>query len=321
MNPHPEVFKPATPVNFEGTRTVYPPCPDIDGLYALSEVLDWAALMNDVHKVMRRTCALLRHEIAAMPTESAARVQECLHQIERMMPLFLRRDLALIPEQQRCKDIFGMFYSAAMVWAGRKDCLESFARFITGSSDKWLALSSALVENHLKGQKDWRHSYSPVKWVKGVTNNIAEKESRTSHYAVDPSNEPDTVSLEEIAELPIEGLLQRRYSYQSVGELEAAAKEDPETAAFLSCKIHNPSWSCEAISRHLGWDERHGKRVDRRCRRLRNRFKELGAGIQCREYGPPPGITEANCTTYFEELYDGSRGRRTGVWQHRDSQL
>lgn len=253
--------------------------------------------MNYVHKVMRHTFALLRHEIATMPTESATRVQECLHQIERMMPLSLRRDLVLIPEQQRCKDSFGMFYSAAMVWAGHKDCLESF------------------------GQKDWRYSHSPVKWVKGVTNNIAEKESRTTRHAVDPSGEPDSVSLEEIAELPIEGLLRQKYSYQSVTDLEAAAKDDPETAAYLTCKIHNPSWTCEVISRHLGWDERRGKRVDRRYRRLRSRLKELGAGIPCREYGPPPGITEANCTTYFEELYDESRGRRTGVWQHRDSQL
>ena len=119
--------------------------------------------------------------------------------------------------------------------------------------------------------------------------------------------------------MPIEGLLQRKYSYQSVTELEAAAREDPETAEYVACKVRNPRWSPEAISRHLNWDEKRGKRVDRRYRRLRNRLKDLGAGMQRREYAPPPGVSDANFTMYFEELFDGSRGRKTGVWQHRDA--
>jgi hypothetical protein len=213
-----------------------------------------------------------------------------------------------------------MLFSEAAVWAEQKTTLENFAQFIIGSPDKWQPLCSVLVENQLAGLNDWRQADSPVKWVKKVANPIAQKESRTRTYAVDPADEPDIVSLEKIAEMPIDGLLQRKYSHQSVAELEAAAKDDPETAEYVACKVRNPRWSPDAISRHLNWDEKRGKRVDRRYRRLRNRLKELGAGMQCREYGPPPGISDANFTMYFEELFDGSRGRKAGVWQHREHQ-
>ena len=82
------------------------------------------------------------------------------------------------------------------MWAGHKTCIESFARFITGSSDKWQPLSSALVDDYrLSGAERLRQARSPVKRVKGVANSIAEKESRIRKYAVDPLNEPEAVSL------------------------------------------------------------------------------------------------------------------------------
>lgn len=314
---HPEVFAPAVPIPDSVGRTVYPPRPDADGKFAVSEVLDWDAFMRQVYVQTGRTCAFVRGELSSMSNEGASRAQEYVRQIELRRPLFLRRELFLIPLQQRSKDICGMLFSEIMVWAGQTDCLRMFAKFIAGSPDKWQPLSQALVENHLEGQKDWRHARAPVHWVKQVTNTIAQKESRVTQHAVDRSTEPEVVSLEEVAESPIEGLLERRYSFHSVVQLEAAAHEDPETAEYLACKIRNPSWPCEAISRHLNWDERRGRRVDRRYRRLRRKFRSLGAGIQCRDYRPPSGISDANFTACFEELFDGTRGRGTGVWQHR----
>ncbi len=176
-----------------------------------------------------------------MQGDSASRVRDCLKQIESMRPLFLCRKLDLIPEQQRCKDLCGMLYSEAAVWAGQENCLRSFARFIVGSADRWQPLSSALVENRLSGQKDWRQAFSPVKWVRSVANSIAEKDRRISRYAVDPSEEPDTVPLETIAKLPIEALLERKYTYHSVAKLEAAAQEDTEVAE---------SWRANFAIRH-----------------------------------------------------------------------
>ena len=318
MDPDLDVFTPAVPTDSKGTRTVYPPRPDANGKFALSEVLHWDVFMVDVYRVMGDVCALLRAEIPSMRGDSANRVRGCLNDIEWMRLLFLRRELDLIPLQQRCKDVCAMLYSEAAVWAGQENCLKSFARFIAGSGDKWQPLASALVENRLRGQKDWRHASSPAKWVKRVTDTIAEKESIVSRYAVDPSREPDTISLEEVAELPTEALLERKYAYQSVAQLEAAAQEDPEVAEYLRLKIHNPAWSRQAIWQHLKWGSLKGERVDKRYRNLRRRIRDLGAGVQCREYRPPAGVSAASCTTYFEELFDGSRGGGTGVWQHRN---
>ena len=318
--PYPEVFASPEAIPDPAGRTVYPPRPDADGKYALSEVLDWDAFMSQVHTHLGRTCTFVRSTLNSMPQESAERARALVWQIEFIRPLFLRRQLHLIPEQQRMKDTCGMLFSEIMVWAGQTDCLKTFAGFIAGSREKWLPFSQALVENNLQGQKDWRQAKTPVHWVKRVTNTIADKETRLTGHAVDCPKELDGISFEEIAESPIEGLLERKYSYHSIAELEAAAKEDPETAEYLSCKIRNPSWSRETITRHLQWDEKRGKRVDRRYRRLRREFRKRGVGIQCREYRPPSGISEANFTAYFEELFDGTRGRGTGVWQHRSPQ-
>ncbi len=318
---HPEVFTAAVPVPDNDGRTVYPPRPDADGLYALSEVLDWDTFMNQTYVQLRRGCSFARSALSSLTlsVESAGKAQDCVRQIESILPWFLRRELFLIPEQQRLKDVCGMLFSEIMVWAGLTDCLQMYARFIAGSADKWLSLSQALVENHLEKQKDWRHARAPVHWVKRVTNNIDEKESWLTWNAIDRSKEPDVISLEEIARTPLEGLLERRYSHHSLTELEAAAKEDPETAEYLACKIHNPSWGLETISRHLNWDKKRGQRVDRRYRRLRKGLRDRGMGLQCREYRPPVGISEANFTVHFEQLFDGARGRGVGVWQHHQS--
>ena len=316
---YPEVFTPAGPFHGDSGRTVYPPRPDADGNFAFIEVLDWHTLMIQVYVQTGYMCAFLRSALSSMSIESRNRIEESVRQIERTRPIFLRTGLLLIATQQRMKDMYMVFFIESMVWAQQESSLRMTAKFFAGSPDKWLALSQAVVENHLEGQKDWRHANEPAQWVKGVTNTIARKESRVAWQAVDRSEDPDVISLEEIVESTIEGLLEQQYSFQSVAQLEAAAQEDPETAEYLSCKIRNPSWSCDAISRHLNWDEKRGRRIDRRFRRLRRKIRNLGAGIQCRDYKPPVGISEANFTAHFEQLFDGTRGRGTGVWQHRTS--
>jgi hypothetical protein len=55
--------------------------------------------------------------------------------------------------------------------------------------------------------------------------------------------------------------------------------------------------------------------VDRQFRRLRQRLKQIGAGMEWREV--PSGISNASQTTYFETLLDGKRGTKFGVVQHR----
>jgi hypothetical protein len=76
-----EVFKPATPLGLVGGKTVYPPRRDTNGKYALSEVLDWADLMNDVYRTFQRTCSLLRVEMPDVSVEGAQGVRRCLDEI------------------------------------------------------------------------------------------------------------------------------------------------------------------------------------------------------------------------------------------------
>jgi hypothetical protein len=249
--------------------------------------------------------------------KDALRAESCVREIQSLIPIFQWRNPKWIPVQQRGKDFCAMLFGELLVCAGWIDCLQIFAKHITGSADHWQALSRALVENELNGQKDWRHANSPAYWVKKTANNITRKEYWLPTYAVDPSEDKDRIELEEVAEVSDEVMLEPKYTERSLAELETAAKADRDVAEYLAAKIRYPHWRRDEIWGTLGWQAEHGERVDRRFRRLRNRLRELGAGIQCREYSRP-GLSDASCTTYFEPLCDGAFGSATGVWQHRD---
>jgi hypothetical protein len=191
--------------------------------------------MDQAHETFVRVGALLRSEIVSMTPSTAQRVRQCLNDIELLRPLFLCRDLSLIPEQQRCKDACGMLYNEAAVWAERNGCLKIMAQFITGSADKWQSLSRALVENKLNGHRDWREAQSPVKWVRARTNQIASDEAQLEKFALDYSREPKTIGLEEIAESPMEALLDRKYTHHSLEQLQTAADEEPELDGKRGC--------------------------------------------------------------------------------------
>jgi len=173
------------------------------------------------------------------------------------------------------------------------------------------------VENHLSDQEDWREAHSPPLWVRSVTNKIAALESRLSKYAVDPKTNKEKVLLEEIADLPGEAVLDRRYKERNVKELEAV-NGDPDLEEYISARSQNPTWVRDQTWYQLGWDASRGERVDRRFRRLRKKFRETSPGIDRDHYRPRAGISDANCTVFYEELWDEYRGRRSGVWQHRD---
>jgi hypothetical protein len=312
-----EVFELAEPLEFPNAVSAYPPQPDSNGEFWVTELMVWFAFMDDVHRSFTLFCTSFRSQLVSMG-QDANRARRLIAEIEAMMPVFTRRNPVLVPVQQRCKDCCVMLAVDLLICTGDVQCIQLLSHYIAGSTEKWQCFSSAIVENHLSGQKDWRQAKSPAKWVKTATNNLADKERRVAKYAVDPSKRKDVASLEEIAESPVEAVLERKYTLRSIAELEAAASEDSDVQAYLRAKIRYPDWKFKAIWGALAWDEARGKRVDRRLRRLLNRIREQGGGIQCREYRPRPGISDANCTVYFEELFDGAHGSRTGGWQHRD---
>lgn len=126
-----------------------------------------------------------------------------------------------------------------------------------------------------------------------------------------------TVPLEDIAEMPDEVLVERRYTEQSVEELLAAVADYPDLVEYVRLVVADPYRRRSDLWQELGWSDIQGKRVDRRFRRLRDRIRRSGAGtvwIPCGGH-----LSEANWTVYFEPLFDGSRGKQTGTWQHRYS--
>jgi len=317
---HPEVFVSSVQSPFkEGYRTVLPPLPNLDGRFLVSDLMVWFDFMEQVHWHNLIVCHFFRSQLSSMPVQDAQRAEACIREIEGMMPIFTRMHLSLFATQQRCKDLCVMLCGELMVCGGFVDCIREFSLHIAGSAEHWPQFSQALVENNLSGQKDWRQANSPANWVKATTNNIAQKEYWVPEYAVDPRENKEKLSLEaeEVAELPSEALVERRYTQRSLAELEAAVKDDADVAEYLRSKIRYPGWSRDQIWQHLGWDAARGERVDRRYRRMRTRLRQLGAGIQCR-YQPRHGLSAASFTSYLEPLWDGTHGRESGVWQHRD---
>src|ERR1700681_4672054 len=72
---NPEVFVLAEPLNEENTRTVYPPQADAHCKFAVSEVLDWYSLMDQVYEFTELVCAFLQNEIASSSIESANKIK------------------------------------------------------------------------------------------------------------------------------------------------------------------------------------------------------------------------------------------------------
>jgi hypothetical protein len=211
-----------------------------------------------------------------------------------------------------------MICTELIVCVGCMESIQMLSHHIAGSAEKWPWFAEALVGNSLRHQKDWKLAISPAKWVKAATNNLATKNCWAKDFAVNPNESVNCISLEEIEEAPVEAFLEPRFTQRSIAELEAAVKGDRDLEQYLEARIRFPSWQREAIWKQLGWDNSRGDRVDRRYRRARSRIRKLGGGIQCRDYRPHAGVSDASCTAYFEPILDGSHGSKTGVWQHRD---
>jgi hypothetical protein len=244
---HPEVFTLSEPINFGNTRKVYPPRADARGRFRVSELMLWFIFMNEVLAFVSRVCCFFKAEIASISSENQPSAQNCIREMEGLMPIFRRRDPELIADQQRSKDLCVVLCTELMVWAGHQDCIQTFSKYIAGSDEDWQFFSRAVMENGLLGQRDWRHATSPAKWVKTTTNNLASKEYWLPEYAVDPETNKESVGLEEVAETPCEAIVEQKYTQRSIAKLELAAMEDSELAEYVSAKVRYPDWRREDI--------------------------------------------------------------------------
>ena len=124
------------------------------------------------------------------------------------------------------------------------------------------------------------------------------------------------IQLEEIAEMPDEALMEPRYTERSLSELRKAAEKSPDLKRYFDTLFRNPYWTLRDIGCCLGWSDNKARAVDRQYRRLLQRIKELGLGIEYRT-SPHSGVSHARQTTYFEVLGNGKWGKRFGLIQHK----
>jgi hypothetical protein len=193
------------------------------------------------------------------------------------------------------------------------EALQEFSKAVLGDAKQYPAMSKALVENHLKGWRDWRNANDPAAWIGKVARAVIEKEQRED----DP--DPSAIELDEAAETPNEAIATRCFTYQSIKELETAALSDNDLHQYVSlrAKGNRPG----AIRRKLGWDERKTEQVRGQFRRLRDKLRQQGVGMGVRWSASLP-VSQGSCTVYRELLFDGEKGKGKhsggAIWQHRD---
>jgi hypothetical protein len=186
------------------------------------------------------------------------------------------------------------------------------------------AIAEALLENQLRGWKDWREAESPIAWVKDRAISIHERdhthggwvperdalhrppddktptaESLTFDYQ-EPFGSRDVVPLEEVSEVPGEAHAMPRLRSMAVNALIAAVHDDEDLHAYTKLRLrgHSPRAAWE----RLGWATNRGQAVDRRFRRLRQKLKASGFEYQTREIELPPGLPDASCNVVKERL-------------------
>ena len=82
--------------------------------------------------------------------------------------------------QDYCRKLGIWAIAALVVYDGDEEALKNFTKAALLRRDEWPSLTMALVENHLKGQKDWRQADNATKWMRDVADKIARKEAKTA---------------------------------------------------------------------------------------------------------------------------------------------
>jgi hypothetical protein len=82
--------------------------------------------------------------------------------------------------------------------------------------------------------------------------------------------------------------------------LIAAVQLDEDLRTYMKFRLRG--YRPRAVWDRLGWTQNHGKAIDRRFRRVREKIKASGFEYQPREIERLPGISGASCTVVKERL-------------------
>ncbi len=283
----------------------------IDATDAVLGMLRWVEVLAEFKRDMVEIAHSARVYFLkpALDVVARKRVFDLISTVEDSLPFFEPLGWKCVELQQTKIQACQAACAALGVYADQVASVKTFCEAIVGLRSKWEAFSVALVENGLHDWRDWRQHPRPFLWLKKVTSDIANKQ------ALDYTEDQETISLEEIAEVPGQALMERRYTVKSVAELQQAAENDPEMREYISAKIRFPKFARTDIWRELGWDLRRGGRVDRRYLRLRKQLRDEGIGMEWRS--SPSLSGDASWASFFEVLYNGAKGRKAGAWTLR----
>ena len=180
------------------------------------------------------------------------------------------------------------------------------------------ALTTALLLPPPLGTK-WQIAVSPIGMVvDAVRRNYQDdvesggkiKRTDAMFYGVDHcgNDRPETVALEEVADVPSDAVLVRQFTDRSLAELQRAFAEDNDIRTYLQARL-SPGGTLEEICRYLKWTNARGQRVSHRFRRIRDHLLEQ---TDLREdHVVAARGDRAPATWYLERLYSG-----LGVYQH-----
>ncbi|HEY7334977.1 MAG TPA: hypothetical protein VH639_08840 [Bryobacteraceae bacterium] len=311
----------------EGARGRHPSNDETE-LWSLDEMLAWRWALDRARWACQACCYSWRTmHLGKLPNEQRKAALSCIEQMESRVTILLSGRLADMSDQiEACKKC--VVLSAQLAgYADETASIMLYAEAIVHHESRWAAFLEALIST------EWLESKKSFGYLNTVTGRLYRREVRPDVSGKDSQGfdhragpggrikgsdalQSSHLKLDEVAELPDHVFLERRYTERSVSELRKVAEGDPQLREYIEAIIRNPKWKRPDVWASLGWDEKVGQRVDRRFRRLRQRLKEMGAGMEWREM-PSPGISNASQTTYFETLLEGKRGARFGVMQHK----
>lgn len=219
----------------------------------------------------------------------------------------------------------GVWGAAALaVYDDDRKALENFAARAVKDREAWPSLSRALIENRLHDWRDWRSAGNPEKWIARVTRHIQRQEAADADAP--GTNQSDLLGRRrntspldaftdsEITEVDAE--ISLRYNFDGFRE-EARRRGDLEVMAYIEglevCLregVATPRDAHRQICQQMGWNKFEASKIRARFLRLRSQAVEHTVRRH-------PAVTDASVTTYFEPLYDGTRGGAHGDWTHK----
>lgn len=292
-----------------------------------SELLTWWDCLEQMRRLFVQGCRVWRQdEWHGLGRSQKVEALRCVNEIEQRIPLLGSRKPSHMTVQKTAIQQCMILMKTIAAYLGDGQRVIRFADVIFHQPQWWAALQEAVVEC------EWLDKRSPIEYLGKVAS--IKYDQNCPDYGGEDSQGVEhqrgaggkirrtdalrqlTITLEEIAEMPDQVLLERRFTQSSIGELLKAASNDAPLAKYVDAVIRNPKWKREDVWASLGLTETVGRAVDRRYRRLRKRLRDLGAGMEWRTV-PQPGISEGSQFTVFQVLADGTRGAKFGVTQHK----